>query len=125
MPKAVEFTAILTAAWLAGTGAAFAFQEVPTPPAEEPLSIPGANSAEQAPDLTFDSPVSPSAPKADTRKGWGLGNLDLLPKLNFGLELLYSNPKSGSALSAAPEQAPSTSNPSDDVKILGTVKRRF
>jgi hypothetical protein len=124
MPKAMKFTAILIAALMTGPSAALAFQEVPSAPQQE-LSIPGTGTAEQGGGLTFEAPAAPSDAKPDGRKGLGLGNLEVLPKLDFGLELLYGGPKAEPALSAVPGQPSSTSPADDDVKILGTVKRRF
>ena len=53
----------------------------------------------------------------------GLGSLGVLPKMDFGLELLYGATES-------PTKAPDGSEPSlsyddDDLKIRGTVKHRF
>ena len=50
----------------------------------------------------------------------GLGKLGVLPKMDFGLELLYGAAEGQPA--AQPETAPS---PEDDLMIRGTVKHRF
>jgi len=50
----------------------------------------------------------------------GLGKLGVLPKMDFGLELLYGAAEQKPA--GVPEAAPS---PEDDLMIRGTVKHRF
>jgi len=51
----------------------------------------------------------------------GLGRLGVLPKMDFGLELLY-----GAAEQKQPEGPPEAApNPEDDLMIRGTVKHRF
>ena len=51
----------------------------------------------------------------------GLGRLGVLPKMDFGLELLYgaTDPKQ-----QVEPQAPAA-NPADDLVVRGTVKHRF
>lgn len=128
MRKALAFAAILTGALAVSPGLAAAFQEVPVAPApqqQQPLAIPGEGAANGS--VTFEAPATAAPSKADARKGLGIGSLNVLPKLDFGLELLYSNPK-GEASVNAPLNAPMvdpSSPTSDDVQILGTVKRRF
>jgi hypothetical protein len=53
----------------------------------------------------------------------GLGKLGVLPKMDFGLELLYgaADPKS----SAEPPPAREINPQDDDLTIRGTVKHRF
>ena len=46
----------------------------------------------------------------------GIGTVGVLPKLDFGLELLYSNEQKG--------PFPDKSSP-DDVQLRGTIKHRF
>jgi hypothetical protein len=50
----------------------------------------------------------------------GLGKLGVLPKMDFGLELLYgaADPKPAGPPEAVPD-------PSEDLTIRGTVKHRF
>lgn len=51
----------------------------------------------------------------------GLGKLGVLPKMDFGLELLY-----GAAEQKQPEGTPeATPDPDSDLMIRGTVKHRF
>jgi hypothetical protein len=48
----------------------------------------------------------------------GIGTVGVLPKLDFGLELLY-----GASGNSAQEPAPENKN--DDVQIKGSIKHRF
>lgn len=50
----------------------------------------------------------------------GLGRLGVLPKMDFGLELLYGATDPKQAEPQAPE-----ANPADDLVVRGTVKHRF
>jgi len=50
----------------------------------------------------------------------GFGSFGIFPKFNFGLELLYSDPSRDSGAEAV---APDSET--DDVKIRGTLKKRF
>lgn len=95
-----------------------AFQKMPVAPAptqSAPSSI--------GQGLTFDverRSGESGKKKGDKRKFPGVGALDGLPKMNFGLELLYG----------AKEEQDSTASPytdwgADDIKVLGTIKRRF
>lgn len=49
----------------------------------------------------------------------GLSSLGVLPKLDFGLELLYGNPEVGVAPDLEPKQE------KDGLEIKGTLKHRF
>ena len=51
----------------------------------------------------------------------GLGKLGVLPKMDFGLELLYG--AADQKQPAVPEGTPTS--PEDDLTIRGTVKHRF
>jgi hypothetical protein len=102
----------LTAALAIVSTAAFAFQE-------QQQAAP-ATQSEQAAQPNV-APVAPDAPP--TSKGMpvripGLGTLGMIPKMDFGLELLYG----------AAEQA-KRSDPSkpenDDVLVGGRIKHKF
>ena len=54
----------------------------------------------------------------------GLGKIGLLPKLDFGLELLYGAKDKSEFAASAPKDDPADSADSD-VMIRGTVKHRF
>ena len=49
----------------------------------------------------------------------GLGKLGVLPKMDFGLELLYG------AAENQPAQPVPSPNPDDDLTVRGSVKHRF
>jgi hypothetical protein len=97
------------------SSAAFAFQEQRTAPAAGTDGSAGASQATAA-------PVAPDA--APTAKGTpvripGLGTLGVIPKMDFGLELLYG----------AAEQSAKRADPSkpeqDDVLVGGRIKHKF
>lgn len=99
---------------------AYAFQEqkagggTPTE-AQVPEAAP---SAEQPLGLSGDT-MAPKDEGTEIRIP-GLGRLGVLPKMDFGLELLYGAAEQKPA--GVPEAAP---NPDDDLMIRGTVKHRF
>ena len=80
----------------------------------------GAQPQGKALDLGGESPAAKPSSGTEVRLP-GLGKIGVLPKLDFGLELLYGV-NEGRALE--PERAPQ--DPSDDgVQIRGSVKHRF
>jgi hypothetical protein len=94
-----------------GAGSAPAQAEQPAPegqpPAEaKPLDLSGETAAKP------DSGTEIRIP--------GLGKLGVLPKMDFGLELLYGAAEQKPA--GVPEGTP---NPDEDLAIHGTVKHRF
>ena len=100
----------------------FAFQEQNAPatpatpqaqsesPKAEPL--PGAGLSEDAAVTTGDKGTEISIP--------GLGKLGVLPKMDFGLELLYGAAEQTGAVGPVEQEATP-----DDLMIRGTVKHRF
>jgi hypothetical protein len=107
---------------LASTSA-YAFQEqqsggVPAPAA--PAAAPPA-AQDKAMDLSS-APAAGSSSSAGTEvRIPGLGKLGVLPKMDFGLELLYGAAEQ-KRQDSPPEVAPT---PDDDLMIRGTVKHRF
>lgn len=110
----------LAAALVAGHGA-FAFQEQKgaTPPPAEAAPAP----AEAAPAEEGKAALSDEAaakPEAGTEiRIPGLGKLGVLPKMDFGLELLYG------AAENQPTGQPDAAKPEDDLMVRGSVKHRF
>jgi hypothetical protein len=110
----------LALALVAGHGA-FAFQEQKgaTPqPTEEAAPAP----AEAAPADGKAAIVDESAPKPEAGTEIripGLGKLGVLPKMDFGLELLYG------AAENQPVGQPEPAKPEDDLMLRGSVKHRF
>jgi hypothetical protein len=107
----------VVAAFSLGTGPAFAFQETPASPPEVTQGTPQAN----APALQLGTPgTAAAAPQADN-KGVKVFGYTILPKLNFGLELLYGQEQQQMDL----QQGSILEDENQDVTVLGKVKRRF
>ncbi len=110
----------LALALVAGHGA-FAFQEqkgATPPPSQEAAPAP----AEAVPGDAKAAIVDESAPKGETGTEIripGLGKLGVLPKMDFGLELLY-----GAAENEPVGQDPAA-KPEEDLMLRGSVKHRF
>ena len=99
-----------------GSAPALAFQETPVAP------TPGAEAAPQAapPALQLGTPGAASTdPQAD-RQGLKLFGYTVLPKLDFGLDVMYGQDQEQLQL-----QGPTTLEEKGDVTVLGKVKRRF
>ncbi len=70
------------------------------------------------PDLSDETAAKPEA--GTEIRIPGLGKLGVLPKMDFGLELLYG------AAEAQPSGQPTpAANPEDDLTVRGSVKHRF
>ena len=99
------------------SASALAFQEqggAPAAPAPTEAQ-PAAPAA--SPDLNFSTPKP-----ADTNAGTevripGLGKLGVLPKMDFGLELLYGANDA--------KQQPEAQQPTEDLTIRGSLKHNF
>jgi hypothetical protein len=91
---------------------AFGFEEQQAPVAGAPTAA--------TPQAQLDTGSTTSQPSAGTEvRVPGLGKLGILPKMDFGLELLYgANDKPG-------EPEVQEVSPSDDVTIRGSVKHKF
>jgi hypothetical protein len=112
--------AAVMAALLFGSGHAFAFQETPPPPpAEDADETP----APQAPAMQLGTPSGAEADQQAERKGLKLFGYTVLPKLDFGLDVLYGQDQQRFQL-GAPEKS-GTLEENGDVSVLGKVKRRF
>jgi hypothetical protein len=109
----------LMAALSFGGAPAFAFQETPVPPAT-PGDAPQA--APPAPALQLGTPAAPAAPQ-EKQGGLNLFGYTVLPKLNFGLDVLYGQDQTQLQL-GAPDSL-DTLEENGDVGVLGKVKRRF
>ena len=108
----------LMAALSFGSGGALAFQETSAPP---PADIPQA-----APEVNALQLGTPSAAKTDPQaKGGGvkLFGYTVLPKLNFGLDVLYGQDQQ--QLQLGGPDGLGTLEENGDVTVLGKVKRRF
>ena len=97
---------------------AWAFQESKIAPAEQPAA---AAPQLQAPDSG--KPGIQLSPPESNSKGTevripGLGKLGVLPKLDFGLDILYGATEDR-------RQPPGVSGPSDEVTVRGSIKHKF
>ena len=97
---------------------AYAFQEQTTAPVtpEQKAVAPVAEPA--APDAALAPATAPKAAEGTEVRIPGLGKLGVLPKMDFGLELLYGASE-GKQPQAEPEDQP------EDLTIRGTVKHNF
>ena len=102
---------------------AFAFQESKVAPADKPAESAPLTPQLQLPDGKPGVQLStPEAGKGTEVRIPGLGKLGVLPKLDFGLELLYG------VNDAKPQEPADRLRPGsqdDDVKIRGSLKHRF
>lgn len=102
-----------------GSAPAFAFQEQPVPPAA--ASDANAPQTKTAP-LELATPGVTPSEKTDTGGVHVFGHT-ILPKLNFGLELLYGEGEP--ELQLQQQGGPSFDENQQDVTVLGKVKRNF
>lgn len=113
---------LVCAALGVASSAALAFQESKGGVVDEQQSQQGAKSAPGAPTLDLrDTGVSVAPPSGVEVRIPGLGKLGVLPKFDFGLELLYGV-NEGKAQDPERQGQPL---PSDDVQIRGSLKHRF
>src|SRR6478672_8336308 len=100
---------------LLGAGSALAFEETrEAPPAVSPV-VPDA----KAPAMQLQTaPAQAPAPTTE-KSGAKVFGFSILPKLDFGLELLYSEPQ------AMDLQQGTTTDDNEDLTVLGKVKRHF
>jgi hypothetical protein len=97
-----------------GSVPALAFQEMPeAPPADVPAATPYADP------LQLGTPSGGSVPESD-EGGLSMFGYTVLPKFNFGLDVMYGQDQPQLDLSP-----PITDEQSGDVTVLGKVKRRF
>lgn len=103
------------------SASALAFQEQ----GGAPVAPPTPPEAQGQPAAPAEKNLDFSAPKVDENAGTevripGLGKLGVLPKMDFGLELLYGASE-GTKVQEPADQTP----PSEDLTIRGTVKHNF
>lgn len=95
---------------------ALAFQEVPVPP---PSPSGEAAREPMPPALALGTPTGSQEPLAN-EGGLHVFGYEVMPKLDFGLELLYGQEQQRLEL-----QGLNTFESDGDVSVLGKVKRRF
>lgn len=119
MHKGALFLGTVIAVWMLASGPASAFQQVPTETEETP-----APSVQPAPSADFSAP-EPDEPEADSGfKLPGFDALGFLPKLDFGLDLMYGDSDSETTQST-PSRSGGPGDAPDDLSVMGTVRRRF
>jgi hypothetical protein len=104
----------LTAALSFGSGQALAFQEEKSPPPE------ASEAAPQASALQLGTPATAEGGAQADSQGLKLFGYTVLPKLDFGLDVLYGQDQEQLQL-----QGPTTLEENGDVTVLGKVKRHF
>jgi hypothetical protein len=116
-------TAIAAAVLGLLASSALAFQETTigggdekAPPPASVMELPKASGAGKGLQINGSELSLGKTPGTEVRIP-GIGTVGVLPKLDFGLELLYgaNEPKGG----------PQDTNQADDVQIRGTIKHRF
>jgi hypothetical protein len=103
------------AALTIGAPPAFAFQETPEAPAENLQLAPETKD----PAVQLQTPAAPAAQPSDKNAGATVFGFSILPKMDFGLELLYSAPHAADLQQVAPLEE------NEDLTVLGKVKRHF
>ncbi len=98
-----------------GSAPALAFQEMPEPP---PADVPAASP--QAGPLQLGMPGGGAAPETE-EGGLSMFGYTVLPKFDFGLDVMYGQDQQQLEL----QGPPITDNESGDVTVFGKVKRRF
>jgi hypothetical protein len=99
-----------------GSGPAVAFEETTVAPQAAP-----AAKQLQGEGLNLDLSVPTEADAGEGFKLQSSGTLKVTPKMDFGLELLYSSNDEDDALAFGGPDA----EDGDDIKVLGKVRRRF
>ena len=101
-----------------------AFEQTPLPQASSPAAPPQVTAPEVSPDLSLDTQARSAQADEQNQRGLkipGLGRVTI-PKLNFGLDLMYGSPEVDDTELGFTNDA----NPGDDdLRIMGKVKRRF
>jgi hypothetical protein len=114
--RKVALAAGVIAALLVGAGPARAFQETPEAPPEI-LSVTPDPSKDPA--MQMQTPAAPAAAQPPEKSGAKVFGFNILPKMNFGLELLYSQQP------MELQQATPLQEDNEDLTVLGKVKRHF
>ncbi len=92
-----------------------AAQAAPVTPFGQQLTLPG-----QKPQASVDDPLSIAGKPGTELTIPGIGSVGTLPKLDFGLELLYGNKNNFSDAPPLDQQ-----RPENDMQIKGTLSHKF
>jgi hypothetical protein len=115
--RIVALWAGVVATLVLGAGPVLAFEETSEAPPAVLRVAPDAK--DPAMQLQTPTPVQPPGPSPE-KSGTKLFGFSLLPKLDFGLELLYSEPRAMDLQQGTPSE-----DNNDDLTVLGKVKRQF
>ncbi len=113
-----KFMFALSAGLLLAASSAFAFQE------EKPAPAASGEAAPAAGVVTQDDGSGKPANGGTEVNIPGLGKLGTLPKMDFGLELLYGA-KENKTIEVEPPTSPTATPDADDLTIRGTMKHSF
>jgi len=117
------------ALWLAQPSVeAFAFTAEPAPSPSVAAPQPKAPPQLVPPPASLGDPMAPQAkPKGTELKIPGIGSVGTLPKLDFGLELLYGSQNAPQSNGVHLDERPQLDQheKQDDVQIKGTFKHKF
>ena len=115
--RKVALAAGVIAALLVGAGPALAFQETPEAPPEIPSITPDPS---KDPAMQMQTPATaPAAAQPAEKSGAKVFGFNILPTMDFGLELLYSQQP------MELQQATPLQEDNEDLTVLGKVKRHF
>ena len=112
----------IAAAIVLVASSAYAFQEesaATSSPGKQPVQ-PGVTTTVPGVALQDDTATLQKSPEGTVVSIPGLGRLGIIPKLDFGLELLY-----GAAKQPTLEVPEKERTDDDDLRIRGSVKHRF
>jgi hypothetical protein len=110
----------LVAALSLGSSPAFAFQQETPPPPDAATQATPPTDAPAA--LQLATPGTSVVDPKDESGGLKMFGYTVMPKLNFGLELLYGD---GQQQLDLQQGGPTFEDENRDVTVLGKVKRRF
>ena len=113
-------TLVVSAILMAVSTAAFAFQEQQGAAGAAATPAPAAAASKPVVDFSTGDGAKSETVGTEVRIP-GLGKLGVLPKMDFGLELLYGAAAEPKAEAVSLGQ----SSVDDDLRIRGTVKHRF
>ena len=115
--RKVALAAGVITALLVGAGPALGFQETPEAPPEI-LSVTPDSSKDRA--MQMQTPAAgPAAAQPAEKSGAKVFGFNILPKMDFGLELLYSQQP------MELQQATPLQEDNEELTVLGKVKRHF
>jgi len=117
MSRRIGFVAGVMAVLSTAASPVLAFQETPVPPPAE--QAPSKDEKSLVPPMKLGDPSTAEQQPAAKKRGFGFG---LLPKMDFGLDLLYGAPQQKQQLEM--QSTPSLER-DQDLSVVGKVKRRF